>query len=443
MLINLHYIIDSSDEDEDDEDNDKDIVMKESSATSSTCTAASLIRARLDALYDSPYINQLLYRLLQVASTDNTSETIQSISSLFNTFMLRWPMKKDSIFNTLLYKSSQRLLQILWVSWSGSAEATLFNDDANIISNLTEAVNCITTSTISHSWSTLFLLCEVYARLLLTIGDNEFLNRTDNHANPLEVQQVIHLSRQLKTISFVMFWRANSMDLTQQIGLTGIQLNQLRSSVTHLLQQIHMRDSRRSFCPKDHWQIPSLDIDNFSNEVVAEEFNLESEQQNDKNTPLRPLRVLSKGRLAVITPRLGLLNNIPFVIPFEQRVEIFRMFVNNDKKRNQVEDFYSRPKPAVTVRRDHMFEDGFDQLNTLGVELKNKVAISFVDEFGLEEAGIDGGGVFKEFLTGLCKEAFNVKYGLFVATPEQLLYPNPSSFATEGQYIFFKRKKKH
>lgn len=35
----------------------------------------------------------------------------------------------------------------------------------------------------------------------------------------------------------------------------------------------------------------------------------------------------------------------------------------------------------------------------LGKDLKGKVAISFVDEFGLHEAGIDGGGVFKEFLT--------------------------------------------
>jgi ubiquitin-protein ligase E3 C len=107
---------------------------------------------------------------------------------------------------------------------------------------------------------------------------------------------------------------------------------------------------------------------------------------------------------------LGVLNNIPFVIPFEQRVKIFRTFVSNDKKRNQMEELYSRSKVAAKVRRDHIFEDGFDQLNTLGVELKNKVAISFVDEFGLEEVGIDDGDVFEEFLTGLSKEAFNVNY---------------------------------
>ncbi|KAI9334179.1 hypothetical protein BD770DRAFT_402519 [Pilaira anomala] len=434
----------SDSSDDEDEDEERDITMKEATDIPylNKPSVSPVIRARLELLYDSDRVNNLLSRFMQLATrVANNSEAIQSISSFFNTLMLRWPMKKDTILNTLLYKSSNthHLLQLLWNSWSVSKEATLFKNDQSIMNNLSEAVKSITES--EKSWSILFLLCEVYTRLLLTISDDEFLekNTTHTHANPLEINQVVELSKQLKSISFVMFWRANSMDLTQSIGLTGIQLNQFRTTITHLLQQIHMRDSRRQFCPQDHWLIPDLDTDNFSSEAVAEEFNLESELQQEKNMPLRPLRMLSKGRLAVISPRLGLLNNIPFVIPFEQRVEIFRMFVQNDKKRNNIEEYYNRPKAAATVRRDHMFEDGFASLSTLGVELKNKVAISFVDEFGLEEAGIDGGGVFKEFLTGLSMEAFDTNYGLFVATPDQLLYPNPSSFATEPQQLeYFK-----
>ena len=85
-----------------------------------------------------------------------------------------------------------------------------------------------------------------------------------------------------------------------------------------------------------------------------------------------------------------------------------------------------------------MFQDGYNSLSRLGAtELKGKVAISFVDEFGLEEAGIDGGCVFKEFLTGLSKEAFNLDYGLFVATPDQLLYPNPSLSASHRKSLSF------
>lgn len=168
--------------------------------------------------------------------------------------------------------------------------------------------------------------------------------------------------------------------------------------------------------------IPDLNTDNFSSTAVAEEFNLETEQET------RP-QPLSKGRLAIISPRLGILNNIPFVVPFEQRVEIFRQFIQNDRRRNVDERYGARV--SATIRRNHIFEDGFNAFHKLESALKDKVAISFVDEFGLEEAGIDGGGVFKEFLTGLSHDAFNVNYGLFVATPEQLLYPNPNSFATE------------
>lgn len=106
-----------------------------------------LIRARLELLYDSDRVNNLLYRFMQLASSvKGSSEAIQSISSFFNTLMLRWPMKKDIILNTLLYKSANthHLLQILWNSWSTSNEAVLFKKDETIVDSLSEAVRSIT-----------------------------------------------------------------------------------------------------------------------------------------------------------------------------------------------------------------------------------------------------------------------------------------------------------
>lgn len=44
---------------------------------------------------------------------------------------------------------------------------------------------------------------------------------------------------------------------------------------------------------------------------------------------------------------------------------------------------------------------------------------------GLDEAGIDGGGIFREFMSQLVKQAFDPSYGFFKTTSEQLLYPNP------------------
>lgn len=39
--------------------------------------------------------------------------------------------------------------------------------------------------------------------------------------------------------------------------------------------------------------------------------------------------------------------------------------------------------------------------------------MTFVNELGVEEAGIDGGGIFKDFMEKITRAAFDVQYGLF------------------------------
>ena len=51
--------------------------------------------------------------------------------------------------------------------------------------------------------------------------------------------------------------------------------------------------------------------------------------------------------------------------------------------------------------------DAMRELNPLKADLKGRIQVSFVDQFGLDEAEIDGGGLFKEFMTSLCKRAFD------------------------------------
>ncbi|KAF8239228.1 hypothetical protein L208DRAFT_1041656, partial [Tricholoma matsutake] len=74
-------------------------------------------------------------------------------------------------------------------------------------------------------------------------------------------------------------------------------------------------------------------------------------------------------------------------------------------------------------------QDGFDKLGE--ADLKALVEISFIDQFGAEEVGIDGGGVFKEFFTSLCKEVFDTDWGLWLANVKNELYLNPHAYATE------------
>ena len=102
-----------------------------------------------------------------------------------------------------------------------------------------------------------------------------------------------------------------------------------------------------------------------------------------------------------------------------------------------------------------MSQDGFDRLGE--VDLKAPIEIAFIDQFGQEEygflpfhflfcfltwfffsrAGIDGGGVFKEFFTSLCKEVFDTDRGLWLANVKNELYPNPHAYATEGKFSCF------
>ncbi len=53
----------------------------------------------------------------------------------------------------------------------------------------------------------------------------------------------------------------------------------------------------------------------------------------------------------------------------------------------------------------------------------------------VHRAGIDGGGVFKEFFTSLCKEVFDTDRGLWLANKKNELYPNPHAYATESHSL--------
>lgn len=98
--------------------------------------------------------------------------------------------------------------------------------------------------------------------------------------------------------------------------------------------------------------------------------------------PNQSLRTLGKRQLASLSPRLGVLNNIPFAIPFEVRVKIFRHFVFNDKRKSRdVSPFLERTR--AEIRRGHVASDGFDKLSN--ADLKGRLEISFIDAFGEHE----------------------------------------------------------
>lgn len=131
-----------------------------------------------------------------------------------------------------------------------------------------------------------------------------------------------------------------------------------------------------------------------------------------------------------------LLSCAPCLVPFEVRVHKFM-----DARRSN-RQLAGAGYTAIRVRRGHLLEDGVNALSSKLTEtLGGIIRVQFVNQQGLEEAGVDGGGLFKDFLNDLIAESFDPKFGLFAETPERTLYPNPASEIHAGerhlQYFYF------
>ena len=120
-------------------------------------------------------------------------------------------------------------------------------------------------------------------------------------------------------------------------------------------------------------------------------------QVNDSEDEDFPKLGLKSKKTAI---HLALLQNIPFIFTFYDRVALFRNLVIQDRSQRDmsVRGGYSFSARHVKVRRGHIFEDGFVQMWHMRSRLQSNIQIEFIDEYGMPELGIDGGGLFKEFL---------------------------------------------
>ncbi|CED85201.1 E3 ubiquitin protein ligase [Phaffia rhodozyma] len=310
---------------------------------------------------------------------------------------------------------------------------------------------------LASSWPPFILLTLLHTHLLLSLGDDEFFSST---INPLTLSETTLLSSLWRNVAFALYWNplptsdsANTPTDSPE-WLAGWRVEGVREIMRRSMASVYERDQRKPFVGDGGWLMSeSFDTRGFVEAAITEEQDLDSINEEDSanrmdvdpdpNTTGPPVgirsfakKMMTKRRMAFLSPRLGVLNNIPQTIPFELRVEIFRAFIRNDKARLGI-DRYSRrsPKYQTTIRRDKVAEDGYSKLNAIGAGLKGTISIEFIDRFGQPEAGIDGGGVFKEFLTSLSAEVFNTDRGLWQATKQQELYPAPTNYATESHQL--------
>lgn len=143
-----------------------------------------------------------------------------------------------------------------------------------------------------------------------------------------------------------------------------------------------------------------------------------------------------------------ILKELPFVIPFERRVRLFQLLVESSRISVQGSHVPSLavlathssaeryPDVSILVRRTHLYEDSFDKLSKENEpNLRPRLRVRFMNQVGAEEAGIDGGGLSREFLAELVRDGFDPTRGFFIYTAEKTLYPNPQAAAIADDYL--------
>lgn len=191
----------------------------------------------------------------------------------------------------------------------------------------------------------------------------------------------------------------------------GLGSNLLFQSAHTLLMVLYRRDCRRSYTADNHWLIKDLRVGTFISD-------------------------LEKGKKATQV----LLQKMPHIIPHEERVELFRRYVANEKTvLGLTESVCVSPQSTlITVHRCRIVEDGYRQLALLPPQaLKGVIRVRFINEQGLDEAGIDQDGVFKEFLEETIKRVFDPSLNLFRVTGEERLYPSPTSYMQDNHLQLF------
>ncbi|XP_075085690.1 E3 ubiquitin-protein ligase UPL6 isoform X1 [Nicotiana tabacum] len=258
----------------------------------------------------------------------------------------------------------------------------------------------------------LAVFCPVYKHMLMIVDNEEFYEQE----KPLSLKDIRCLIVILRQALWQLLWLnpmapANFGKSTTDIFAMKkhpLEFLQHRVSVvaSELLSQLQDWNNRRQFTPPSEFHADGV------NEYFISQAMTENTRAND------------------------ILKQAPFLVPFTSRAKIFTSQLAAARERNGSQGLFARHR--FRIRRDHILEDAFNQLSALSEEdLRGLIRVTFVNELGVEEAGIDGGGIFKDFMENITRAAFDVQYGLFKETADHLLYPNPGSGMSHDQHLHY------
>ncbi|KAF7339313.1 HECT-domain-containing protein [Mycena sanguinolenta] len=438
----------SAEEADSDDESQPNIFVLSSSATSAPSAAFPVLDAlddwrtlkRLSTLVTTTHITSLL-----TATQKHPDATRRALFCMFLALEGVWPRKTNTVLDAVVSSGGgTSIIKELWCSFVGRADAS------SILREFKSPV-----AEPDASIPALLFLADLYAHALRTMSDDEFFGTSSLASaprNPLSLDELRLFSRLLLDVASGLHQAhvdANGdTNMSGTMGPSRVRYTweKVVEKVTKCLVAIHARDSRRSFTPPDHWLVSGSQIELRS---FVDAALIEGQQIPSGNT-----RTVTTRQITRLAPRLGMLCNIPFSVPFPMRVQVLRSFISTNimARRNE-------PRTRIAIRREHIVQDGFDHLTQ--VDLKGRIEITFIDKFGAEEyvyqfdsflslplflacltvaiylyrAGIDCGGISKEFFMLLCKEVFNTDRGLWLANKKNELFPNPHAYAVEAHSL--------
>ena len=296
--------------------------------------------------------------------------------------------------------------------------------------------------------------CDTFAHTLLAVDDDDFLRRyyqsDDSKASGQnnKVMNAKDIVLVLKTILNDLYWvrpvLASDITNVQSDPESTLRFQRARLLLagTKLFNSLNERWCRLyrvvQFCSEDCWWFPQLASrgQHDNNPIIsAQETTLQNDDMDDSSVEsdrmmeddeADPMSANDAGGDALASAfkdakMARVLTFIPMAMPFSRRVNLFNSLLESDKARTQDESASFRQmmmnfedgeegemssREKVTIRRDALYSDSKRRLNNLGKRLRKRVQVTFVNKHGQEEAGIDGGGVFKEFLDDLITDGF-------------------------------------
>ena len=159
------------------------------------------------------------------------------------------------------------------------------------------------------------------------------------------------------------------------------------------------RDAKKRFCPDELWLAPV--------------------REGPASAALDPTPSLARqicGGDGDGGPISRLLKLAPWCFAFEDRVKLFRSLVRHETEAGgwtKAPALGGRRPSEVVIRRAHLLEDSIRQIPPLGEALRGRVEVKFINDTGVLEAGLDYGGLVKEYLEECAKAGFNPDLGLF------------------------------